>query len=241
MYNCAKETNASIIRGSYETFYGPFRTNDISNFSNLKGNHLIIPSDDKDYIVTEFPGIGNKLIKRDLIDKIIFPSNQKWEDLAIIPFLLAKSKSIYHIEKPVYQYRINMNTTIKDFVLKTPKILDIFKSLDYLENLFNENDLKNKFQKQIKQIYILHTLFRVECILNWVDINTFKKKELICSLINLLSIKYPDWNNNEIINIYRKINPLFNFDMYLIESIIKNNSNSLSKSELEEKVKILTK
>lgn len=46
---------------------------DKCSWSSISGNRIITPRDNKEYIVTETPSIGNKLIGRDLLGDLRFP------------------------------------------------------------------------------------------------------------------------------------------------------------------------
>lgn len=213
MYNIAKEHNVKLVRGNYQTIIGPIRTEDKCSWSDVKGSKIIDVRKTKDYIVTETPGIGNKLISRDLIGNLRFPEKTKWEDLAIIPIIVASSEKLFHIDEPVYNYRVNMNTTIKDFINKIPSILDIIKCLENVEKQMELRGLSEEYKNQIESLYILHTLFRVENAMLWVNFPHKKKEIVVSSLLGILDAKYPNWEENQIIEQYRSKNLLFNFDM----------------------------
>lgn len=66
------------------------------------------------------------------------------------------------MNEPVYNYRVNMNTTIKDFINKIPNILDVIKCVENIEMQMKERGLSEEYKSQIESLYILHTLFRVE-------------------------------------------------------------------------------
>ena len=112
MYDVSKEYGVSLVRGNYQTILGPIKMHDKCSWSDVKGSQIIDLSQNRDYIVTETPGIGNKLISRDLIGDLRFPEKTKWEDLAIMPVIVASSGRLFHLDEPVYNYRVNMNTTI---------------------------------------------------------------------------------------------------------------------------------
>lgn len=213
MYNIAKEHNVKLVRGNYQTIIGPIRTEDKCSWSDVQGSKIIDVRKTKDYIVTETPGIGNKLISRDLIGNLRFPEKTKWEDLAIIPIIVASSEKLFHIDEPVYNYRVNMNTTIKDFINKIPSILDIIKCLENVEKQMELRGLSEEYKNQIESLYILHTLFRVENAMLWVNFPHKKKEIVVSSLLGILDAKYPNWKENQIIEQYRSKNLLFNFDM----------------------------
>ena len=213
MYTLAKENNVSLVRGNYQTIVGPIKMEDKCSWSDVKGSQIVDLSQNRDYIITETSGIGNKLIGRDLIGDLRFPEKTKWEDLALIPIVVASSERLFHMDEPVYNYRINMNTTIKDFISKIPNILDIIKCVDIIEEEMKKRGLSDIYKSQIESLYILHTLFRVENAMLWVNFPRSKKEVVISLLLAILDSKYPRWEDNYIVEQYRQRNGLFNFDM----------------------------
>lgn len=222
MYKIAKENNVKLVRGNYRNIIGPIKTNYICNFSGINDDKIVDVSKNKDYIVQETSGIGNKLISFELLQKLNFPNHTKWEDLAIMPVIIAQAGKIYHMNEPVYNYRMGLNTRTKDFILKIPNILDIIKCLDMVELEMKKRNLDQIYNEQIKSLYILHTLFRVENTMLWLNEPLYKKKIVINSLINLLELKYPDWKNNNIIEEYKNVNWLFKYNMNRLEKYTKD-------------------
>lgn len=237
MYTIAKENKVSLVRGNYQTILGPFRMEDKCSWSNIKGSQIVNLSQDRDYIVTETPGIGNKLIGRDLIGDLRFPEKTKWEDLAIIPVVIASSEKIFHLDEPVYNYRVNMNTTIKDFINKIPNILDIIKCAENIEKLMELRGLSEQYQGQIESLYILHTLFRVENAMLWVNFPHSKKEVVVSSLLGILELKYPNWQDNQMVQQYRNKNSLFNFDMGRLDKFTNDNYKVVDKEIAEENIR----
>lgn len=221
MYNIAKEHKVSLVRGNNQTIIGPFKTIDTCSWSNLKGNQIVDVRKNKDYIITESPGIGNKLINRRLFDDLRFPDKTKWEDLAIMPVVIASSEKIYHMDEPVYNYRVNMNTTISDFINAIPNILDIIRCTENIENKMIERGLSDEYKSQIESLYILHTLYRIENAMVWVNFPRKKKEIIVTSLMNILDLKYPNWRENKIVEQYKKVNILFNIDISRINTFYR--------------------
>ena len=236
MYTIAKEHRVQLVRGNYQTVIGPFKM-ESKSWSDINGNQIVDLRQNKDYIVTETPGIGNKLISRDLIGDLRFPEKTKWEDLAIIPIIIASSEKLFHMDEPVYNYRVNMNTTIKDFINKIPNILDVIKCVENIEIKMKERGLSKEFKSQIESIYILHTLFRVENAMLWVNFPHKKKEIVISSLIGILDAKYPNWENNKIIDRYKERNILFNYDMNRLHKFINSDYRIDDKEIIKENIK----
>ena len=237
MYNIAKENHVSLVRGNYQTILGPIKMEDKCSFSNVKGNQIIDVKANKDYIVSETPGIGNKLISRDLIGNLRFPERTKWEDLAIMPVIVASSERLFHMDEDVYNYRVNMNTTIEDFIYKIPNILDIIKCVEMLEKNMSMRGLDEEYKNQIESLYILHTLFRVENAMLWINFPHDNKEVVISSLLGILDAKYPNWQESKIIEDYKKRSPLFNFDMNRLDSFTNGKYRVTDREEAEENIR----
>lgn len=237
MYNIAKEHNVKLVRGNYQTIIGPIRAEDKCSWSDVQGSKVIDVRKTKDYIVTETPGIGNKLISRDLIGDLRFPEKAKWEDLAIIPVIVASSEKLFHMDEPVYNYRVNMNTTIKDFINRIPNILDIIKCLENVEKQMELRGLSEEYKNQIESLYILHTLFRVENAMLWVNFPHKKKEIVVSSLLGILDAKYQNWQENQIVKQYRSNNSLFNFDMNRLDKYTNDEYRNVDRETAESNIK----
>lgn len=237
MYTIAKEHNVSLVRGNYQTIVGPFKMEDKCSWSDIKESQIVDLRTNKDYIVSETPGIGNKLIKRDLLRNLRFPEKTKWEDLAVMPVVIASSEKLFHMDEPVYNYRINMNTTIKDFINKIPNILDIIKCVDNIENQMEVLGLSEEYKNQIESLYILHTLFRVENAMLWINFPHSKKEVVVSSLLGILDAKYPNWQGNQIVQQYRYKNQLFNFDMKRLNKFTLDKYRNVDKATAESNIR----
>lgn len=241
MYLLAKEYGVSLFRGNYQTILGPLKMKDKCSLSDTKSSRIIDLSENRDYIVTETSGIGNKLISRDLLGDLRFPENTKWEDLAIMPVVVASSEKLFHMDEPVYNYRINLNTTIRDFIKTIPSILDIIFCVENIEKQMRLRGLADVYQSQIESLFILHTLFRIENAMLWVNFPRDKKEIVISSLISILDTKYPNWQDNHIVHQYRANNGLFNFDMDRLSKYINNDYRFVDRQTAEENIRNLFK
>ncbi len=240
MYDVAKESHCSLVRGNMTTCIGPIKFEDKCNFGSNVSKGIIDVKSNKDYIVTETPGTGNKLIKRDLLDDLSF-SETKWEDLSIMPIAIAKSEKVFNVDEDVNNYRIHANTTLKDFFKKIPNVYDIIKSLDHLEDQMNKAGFSDEYKEQMEGLYSLHTLFRVENAMNWVNLSHDKKTVVISSLCSILDFKYPDWKKNRFVGEYRKVNPLFNFDMKRIDHFRDDDYEIVSKDTAKSNLQMVLK
>lgn len=236
MYDIAKENNVSLVRGNYHQFLGKLNLGDMCSWSGLKGNQIVDVTKKKDYIIKETSGIGNKLIKRDLIGDLRFPENTKWEDLAIMPVVVASASKVYHMDEDVYNYRVNLNTTIKDFIRKTPHVLDIIKCVELIEQNLKNRGLDESYREQIESLYILHTLFRVENVMTWINFPKSRKNDVINSMINIIELRYPNWKENNIIKEYGNNNSMFKKHLEQMNNITINSIRENDREILESRI-----
>ena len=206
------------------------------SWGNINGNQIVDVKQNKQYVVTETPGIGNKLISRDLLGDLRFPEKTKWEDLAIMPVVIASSKRLFHLDEPVYNYRVNMNTTIKDFVRKIPNILDIIKCVENVEEQMVLRGLADEYQYQIESIYILHTLFRIENAMFWVNCSHSQKEVVVSSLLGILDLKCPSWQEHPVVLDYRSRNGLFDYDMRRLGNFISDDYRNVDRMTAENNI-----
>ncbi len=75
--------------------------------------------------------------------------------------------------------------------------------------------LSEEYQSQIESLYILHTLFRIETAMLWVNFSKKEKDVVISSLLAILDCQYPNWRDNKIIRKYQEKNLFFRFTMSL--------------------------
>ena len=203
MYKLAKDNNVKLVRGNYKMILGSVGFNNRANLS-LNTNGIVDVEDNKDYLFNESPSIGNKLISRDLIGDLKFKENSKWEDLSFIPVVVASSKKLLHLNDNVYNYRMAFNTTLKDFIFKIPNVLDIIFCLDKMKLEMANKGLDDEYQIQIEKIYILHTLYRIQNIISWLNVSKEEKIEFINYIVDLLNVKYPNWYYNEVTRNFEK-------------------------------------
>ena len=139
-----------------------------------------------------------------------------------MPVIVASSDKVFYLDEEVYNYRIHMNTTVKDFIKKIPNILDIVKCVEIVENELKKRNMDQFYKKQIESLYTLHTLFRIENAMFWLNLSKEDKRIVISSLINILDIKCPNWEEDKIVKYYRTKNKLFDFDMNRLNKFINS-------------------
>lgn len=194
MYNKAKENDVGIVRCSYRTIIGPFKLGDFHNYYKRR-NGVIDTTKDKNYIVKETAGIGNKLIKRELLKDTDFGEGIKWEDLAFVPAILAKSGKVYFMNEALYNYRFNLSTSVLDQFRVIKNIDDIFKSLDKLKKYMPKG-----YDEQYKSIFTIHLLYRLQEVEHWIFYSKEEKEKLFKKFIDILNNEYDGWYNDSELN-----------------------------------------
>lgn len=86
-----------------------------------------------------------KVYKRSLFDGVCFPVGENNEDLALIPQILLRARSVVHAGEAFYYYRVNPNGISKGIYNEKKRI--VIKHICDLEKLTDENypELKREF------------------------------------------------------------------------------------------------
>jgi hypothetical protein len=162
--------------------------------------------------------------------------NLKWEDLSFTYALVADSKKFYHLRERIYNYRATFNnTTTKDILKPTPRIVEIFDVLNILEEHFKERGLYDEYINQFRNIYTTNVLRRVADVVTWQNVSTAEKKTIINSLINIMEIKYDDLVIEQAVNDKLLFNPVSTY--FLRQCASKLFYENMRKSTSEEQIK----
>lgn len=215
MYNLAKENNVDFIRCDLGRRIGELK---IPKNNNMKSKVIFLDKE-KDFIVNEKPGPGNKMFKRKLVDDLRFPRNKKWEDLAFCPVLVADNNKIFYLAEEKMNYRMGLhNTTTKDLFNPNDRILEIFDILVILEQNFKDRQIYEKYEQQLYKIAVINVLRRVADVISWRGFSYDNKIIIINSLINLLEIKYNSFDVSIIRDTANFFNPLAEYNLLRINN-----------------------
>lgn len=163
-----------------------------------KLNKDVVNAWDDNFLVEITPAVRAKMFRREVLDGLEFPAC-KWEDLAFIPAALARAGRIAILDEPVYNYRIHLNATVKDFLFRC-KVDDIFVALTTLErNLQGEMADNPQAQKYFQSILTLHTMFRMQNVMTWVGVCRGEKLVQVMALERVLATKYPNWKEDAVL------------------------------------------
>ncbi len=157
----------------------------------LKGFNNKSTDNNKNYIISP-AGPCNKIYSKQIASKIKFLENHIYEDLAVIPSLACYTNNIYYLDKPLYNYVIYGESTMRQNKYNE-KLLDIFKVVEHMENEFIKNKKYNEYSEEIEYIYI-------EDLLHGATLRFIKYEEGLKDIIKIKQIikeKYPNYYKNK--------------------------------------------
>ncbi len=145
---------------------------------------------ESDKIIAQSPSCGNKLFKREFLAHSSFLVNTMWEDVAFSYSHLFLTDQVLAFDNHDYYYRKHSSTGVssKGFRIN-PKIMDIFKVADEIEEKTKKNSRYLLFEKEIKLLQVISCLHRIREVLDW-NIDPTIKKELCLNLYHLVQLKY---------------------------------------------------
>lgn len=150
MYETAANNKADIVTCDH---YIEF--NNQSTIANNKSNDLI-----EGILTNKVAGsLWNKIFKRDLFDSsIMWPKLNMGEDGAICIQLILRTKTLKHINKPLYHYYINPISTInkkgkEDYLRRS---IGLKESSDIIFNILQRHKLTAQYTESIlfRKVYI---------------------------------------------------------------------------------------
>lgn len=236
MVNIADCYKLDFVFGTNYTFFKflgkEIQIGDSFNCSGLTKDGIYITRENKSVPFKEMPNVGNKLFRRSLIGDLTFPAGYKWEDLALIPALIAKTEKFYFINEPVYRYRMRLNnTSVNDALFAN----DIFQFFDIYQILKQNIGAKTvEYDEELKQLYALHGALKYLMGSLWINMSLKEKRKMFRDYINIMMLEYPNYLNNDFLKEYVQSSPLLKICQFLNKIII-------GEFPLEENIDILKK
>ena len=131
-----------------------------------------------------------KLYKRDfLIENGFEQGTYAYEDVALIPYLIAKAKVVAYVNKPVYNYLRNRNQSLTN---ASGKAKDMIVALNDLYDKFAKEDMCEEFRNPL--IRLIWGQIRYICIKHEKSVKEDKREQSIYKqLIKFMKIKFPDF------------------------------------------------
>ncbi|MBR5290120.1 MAG: glycosyltransferase family 2 protein [Erysipelotrichaceae bacterium] len=134
----------------------------------------------------------NKMFKTSLFKDIQFPRGMWYEDLATIPVVMAKAKSVVKLNANLYYY-LQRESSIAHTI--NEKVFDIYKAIRMIENAFEGHQIS----KEVQKMYIQHGLFLTTLRIkdSSDDFVTYMKKNIQC-----LDEYFPAWRTYQDFGMY---------------------------------------
>lgn len=121
-----------------------------------------------------------------LQNNIDFP-NTPFEDSVFANKILVKARSIFYIDKFLYNYRSRDGSTMSS---KSSKVLDIFKNVEIMYTFLKENKLIDSFKEQLDNYELYQVATAVACLPSSLKKDFGKICKQNMSLKQYLYIKY---------------------------------------------------
>lgn len=172
-----------------------FGFNEVFN-SNIKRNigYFDYSSNKINNFIISPAGPCNKIFKKSLFinNKIKFLENRIYEDLAIIPSIVCHSNNIKFVNKQPYYYVIHSSSTMRQNSYNE-KLLDIFPALEFLKNIFVEENKYNEHLDELEFVYIENLLHGAS--LRFLDYK--EGKSSIIKICEIMKEQFPNWKKNK--------------------------------------------
>ncbi len=148
-----KFIKASSLRNSIKRLYGiDLKESSSFNINLIKENCFV------DLV----PNCWTRCYSKEFLLKnnIAFPSTP-FEDSVFANKVLVKAKSIYYIDKALYNYRTREGSTMST---KSRKVLDVFKNVEIMRAFLEENKLIDSFKKQLNNYELFQVATAIACL-----------------------------------------------------------------------------
>lgn len=127
----------------------------------------------------------NKVFKRSILNKNMFPKNRIYEDLYSVPLLIKKTKNIIFVDKYLYNYVSRDNSIVNS----KGKLEDRVYAMENLYNNLNDN-----YSLEIEYLYIYNLI-----------LPTIYEQDDLRFVNNLVKEKYPKYYKNKYLKRHVKL------------------------------------
>jgi glycosyltransferase involved in cell wall biosynthesis len=180
LQNAAMEVGADVVVCGYRAHYANNTVGDFFGVDSFGG-------DIRRRILLGQTFACNKMFRRELFDDVEarFLEGICYEDLGLIPLLVARARTPAVIEAPLYHYRIGRPGAITTF--RDERILHIFVSLKRLLCL-----MPREYFPELEWMAVRVCVFR-HGIVGWHP----KRKVIQAEIRNFLFANFPNWRENK--------------------------------------------
>lgn len=201
MYEAAKKSNADIVISDINYIVKDSKGNINCNVSRLRIENDVIVDAKKDIKLIDKARLNawGKLYKREFYinSKIIQPAHA-FEDAPVIPLLIAKADTIYHVSKPLYNYyRSRTESIVNNFKCYS----DLRITLQEMKDGFEKEGLFEKYYEALKKVSYAQVRFIYKKLLGEKEEVDPEYKYIINNLYDFMDSTYPDWINIDKYNV----------------------------------------
>jgi glycosyltransferase involved in cell wall biosynthesis len=188
LQNAALEERADVVVCGYRAHYANNTVEDFSGVDSFGG-------DIRRRILLGQTFACNKMFRRELFDdaETRFPEGICYEDLGLIPLLVARARKLAVIEAPLYHYRSGRPGAITTF--RDERMLHIFVSLKRLLCL-----MPPEYFPELEWMAVRACVFRYEISSAHPKRRIFQKE-----IRNFLAANFPGWRKNKYLQGEKKI------------------------------------
>lgn len=193
LYKKAKASDSDIVVCNYFEEYNDIEKKEINIPQFQQASISLYPNMINDINTSPW----NKLYKASLIQeyKIRFPLSLKYEDVVFVLHAIAKANHVSSIDLPLLNYNIREGSETK---VVNAKVFDIFKILDLINELFQNENMDAELFKNVEYfnirritIYVLQQVYQKDKMVY---------KRFVKDAYHYLEKHYPNWRANEIFN-----------------------------------------
>ncbi|CDG86475.1 glycosyltransferase family 2 protein [Xenorhabdus bovienii] len=109
--------------------------------------------------VSVLPNVGNKLYKKELFNKIKFPTGRYFEDIAVMHEIIFNTKKICYINKPLFYYVIRENSITQ--TQNEKYFIDRFWVAEYIREELKNKKIYEKYKKNYAILYLVHLVIPI--------------------------------------------------------------------------------
>lgn len=152
LYEHAEEKGSDIVAFSF------YISTDDHAYPSATFRHLAPSADHRQFVLNYSPGAWNKLYRKYLFaeNNILFPEKNQWyEDVATIPLIIGRSKTLTILDEPLLYYYQRADSIMGQTRKGNEKLFDIFKSVDRL--VANKRVFSKKEWLELEQNLVFHT------------------------------------------------------------------------------------
>lgn len=139
--------------------------------------------------------VWNKLYKKELWGNFRFPEGYWYEDLGVVPLVVAHARKVHKIDEGLYFYETSRQGSQSN-VLEYSKIWDIVNMVERVFNHLKKENMLEDHTNEVEQLFIDHIIYNA-LLRKIVFIADNKiKVDLINRVQHVMTSYYPNWIKN---------------------------------------------